>query len=98
MNFITKMSALITLLLLFIFGWFSVSTPTKNKKAIETISDMRPPLVVIALDERDADAGFHGGFGSIIIKDADGNYLTLPGNHAESNALIATYHVGDTIK
>lgn len=98
MNFITKMSAFVVLILLFAFAWFSVSSPTKNKKIIESISDMRPPLVVIALDERDADAGFHGGFGSIIIKDADGDYLTLPGNHAESNALIATYHVGDTIK
>ena len=69
-----------------------------EKRLSNDINDMKKPCVVVAVKKRDADAGFHGGFGSIVIKDANGVYVTFDGNSYNGEALVATYNAGDTIR
>lgn len=64
----------------------------------DNLNDMKKPCIVVAVKKRDPDAGFHGGYGSIIIKDAAGAYVTFSGNTFEGGPLIETYKTGDTIR
>lgn len=65
---------------------------------IENLNDLKKPIVVIAIKPKEHDAGFHGGYGSIILRDASGVYLTLDGNSFDGEALVASKKIGDTIK
>lgn len=62
------------------------------------LSKVKRPAIVVAVKKREPDAGFHGGFGSIILQDKTGKLFVFDGNSFDGEALVASLNKGDTLK
>ncbi|MCK9574641.1 MAG: hypothetical protein WC979_00350 [Candidatus Pacearchaeota archaeon] len=60
---------------------------------VESYIELTPPILVVAVAKETENT-----YSSIILKDANGEVLTLMGNTAEGNALAQSYNAGEYIK